>query len=201
MKGSVLDKIKADFNTDRRDRCAQLQWSGTLGDPTIWADVVSKMKEGVIAYIDSYVSTREDELRKLDNQRQFLDWDFVAFFKCKVSIASLKICTTQLRPGLVKDNLASSFASLGLLEDAQVQIDELEATYFQIITGITTYDRSMSIIAAHRSYFFLYKNKGAVPSKFTVARCLEMTHLLCSHLNKNLIVMKWSHFLIFVNTY
>jgi hypothetical protein len=138
MKGSILDKIKADFNTDKRDRCAQLQWSGTLGDPTIWADVVSKMKEGVIACIDSYVSAREDELRKLENQRQASDWDFVAFFKCKVSVASLKTGTIQLNAGPVKDNLASSFESLGLLEDAQAQIDELEATYFQIITGITT---------------------------------------------------------------
>jgi len=190
MKGSVLDKIKADFNTDKRDRCAQLQWSGTLGDPTIWADVVSKMKEGVIACIDSYVSAREDELRKLENQRQASDWEFVAFFKCKVSVAPLKTCTVQLRSGPVKDNLASSFESLGLLEDAQVQIDELEATYFQIITGITTYDRLTSIIVTHRSYLSLYKNKGAVLSKFTVARCLETTHPLYSHQKKNLIVMK-----------
>lgn len=134
MKGSILDKIRADFNTDKRDRCAQLQWSGVLKDPTIWADVVSKMKESVIACIDSYVSAREEELRRLESLHQVPDWDFAAFFECKVSIASPKTCTTQL--SFVKNNLATSFESLGLCEDAQMQLDELEATYFQIITGI-----------------------------------------------------------------
>lgn len=100
MKGSVLDKLRADFNPDKRDRCAQLQWSSVLKDPTIWADVVSKMKEGVIACIDSYVSAREDELRKHESLRQTLDWDFTEFFKCKVSTAFLRrVLRTEHRGG------------------------------------------------------------------------------------------------------
>lgn len=36
----------------------------------------------------------------------------------------------------LQDALASSFISLELLEDAQLQLDELEATYFQILKGM-----------------------------------------------------------------
>lgn len=84
MKGSVMDKLRADFNTDKRDRCAYLPWSDHTEDPTLWADFTSRMKEGVVSSIDIFVTAREDDLRKLESLRQNPEWDFGAFCKSKV---------------------------------------------------------------------------------------------------------------------
>lgn len=86
MKGSVLDKLRADFNSDKRDRCAHLIWSSSTQDPTLWADFVSKMKEAAVASIDVRITLREDEIRRLENTRQNADWTFDSICMLKVSI-------------------------------------------------------------------------------------------------------------------
>ncbi|KAF9517292.1 hypothetical protein BS47DRAFT_1380623, partial [Hydnum rufescens UP504] len=114
IKGSVLDKMKADFNSDKHDRCVQLVWTPGVNEAPIWAEFTSKLKEGIVSSFDSRVLLREEEVRKLENQRQASTWNFCTF------------CIS-------KETLASSFEGMNLLEDAQIQFDELEASYFQVV--------------------------------------------------------------------
>ncbi|KAF8315573.1 hypothetical protein DL93DRAFT_2166546 [Clavulina sp. PMI_390] len=116
MKGSVTDRLKADFVSDKRERCAHLSWGVDIQDPTVWADVISKMKDIVVASIDAHVSLREDELRRLESERLGARWSFQSY-------------------AVKKDSLATSFLSLELLEDAQLQLDELEAAFFHRTEG------------------------------------------------------------------
>lgn len=90
MKGNVMDKLRADFNSDKRDRCAHLMWSSATQDPTLWADFVSKMKEGLVASIDTQISMREEELKRQENMRQTVDWTFSSFCIMKVRLLILK---------------------------------------------------------------------------------------------------------------
>lgn len=100
MKSSVLDKIKADFNIDKRDRCdyppiaslhilifircVQLSWTAGDHSPVIWADLVNKIKDGLLSALDSSVSQREEEVRRSESQRQMPGWNFCTFFILKV---------------------------------------------------------------------------------------------------------------------
>lgn len=83
-KTSMIDKLRADFNVGKRDRCAHLAWSLSTQDPTLWAPVVGAMKEGITFYLETFVSTREDHLRRLENSRQSADWDFMDLALSKV---------------------------------------------------------------------------------------------------------------------
>ncbi|KAG1764768.1 hypothetical protein EV702DRAFT_1204860 [Suillus placidus] len=112
MKSSVLDKIKADLNIDKRDRCdyppiaslltltfircVQLSWTAGDHSPVIWADLVNKIKDGLLSALDSSVSQREEELRLMEN-------------------------------------LASSFEGVKLFEDALHQYNELEVSFIQVL--------------------------------------------------------------------
>jgi hypothetical protein len=102
MKSSVLDKIKADFNIDKRDRCdyppiasllilifircVQLSWTAGDHSPVIWADLVNKIKDGLLSALDSSVSQREEEVRRSESQRQMPGWNFCTFFILKVCL-------------------------------------------------------------------------------------------------------------------
>ncbi|KAH8923009.1 hypothetical protein BT69DRAFT_195496 [Atractiella rhizophila] len=105
-KSGVLDKIKADFNTTKKERCLQISQPGTD-----WTEFLLKLKEAIISTFDSYVSSTEDEIRKQDLQRQVPGWNFCRFF-------------------LFKESLALSFESLSLYQDALQCYDELEASFF-----------------------------------------------------------------------
>ncbi|ORY76938.1 trafficking protein particle complex subunit 10 [Leucosporidium creatinivorum] len=111
-KGAVVDKIKADFNTGKKDRCIQVFQAASAEDPTAWAEFTNKVKEGIIATFDSNVSLYEEDVRKADSQRQLEGWQYLPFF-------------------LQKEALADSFESMNLFDDALVQYDELEASFFQ----------------------------------------------------------------------
>ncbi|SDA01500.1 BZ3500_MvSof-1268-A1-R1_Chr10-1g02728 [Microbotryum saponariae] len=111
-KSAVVDKIKADFNTGKKDRCIQV--GASADDPTAWAEFSNKVKEGVLTTFDTNVSLYEENVRKADSQRQLEGWQFQPFF-------------------LQKEVLADSFEAIGLLEDALIQYDELEAAFFQAL--------------------------------------------------------------------
>ncbi|KAG0705896.1 trafficking protein particle complex subunit 10 [Suillus ampliporus] len=117
MKSSVLDKIKADFNIDKRDRCVQLSWTAGDHSPVIWADLVNKIKDGLLFALDSSVSQREEEVRRSEGQRQMPGWNFCTFF-------ILKACP---------ESLASSFEGVKLFEDALLQYTELEDSFIQVL--------------------------------------------------------------------
>ncbi|KAI0665103.1 trafficking protein particle complex subunit 10 [Cubamyces menziesii] len=114
MKTSVLDKVKADFNTDKKDRCVQLVWSAEKDNPAVWADLMTKIKEGVLSAFDAALTQREEEVRRSEGQRQMPGWNFCTFF-------------------ILKESLASSLEGMNLCEDALQQYFELEATFFQVL--------------------------------------------------------------------
>ncbi|OJA10941.1 hypothetical protein AZE42_04658 [Rhizopogon vesiculosus] len=111
MKSSVLDKIKADFNMDKRDRCVQLSWTAGDCSPVIWADLVNKIKDGLLFALNSSVSQREEEVRRSESQRHMPGWNFCTFF----------------------ESLASSFEGVKLFEDALQQYNELEVSFIQVL--------------------------------------------------------------------
>ena len=103
MKASVLDKIRADFNVDKKDRCVhsdsqpvraelndifgrcvQLVWSSDYENPTAWAELISKVKEGILYAFDIAVAQREEEVRRSEGQRQMPGWNFCTYFLLKV---------------------------------------------------------------------------------------------------------------------
>ncbi|KAK7014963.1 trafficking protein particle complex subunit 10 [Favolaschia claudopus] len=114
LKGSVLDKLKGDFNTDRRDRCVQLAWNAGSQNPAVWAEFLNKLKDGLLSSFDSAISQREDEVKRSESQRQMPGWNFCTFFT-------------------LKESLAGSFQGVNLFEDALVQYDELEASFYQVL--------------------------------------------------------------------
>ncbi|KAI0748290.1 trafficking protein particle complex subunit 10 [Daedaleopsis nitida] len=114
MKASVMDKIKADFNVDKKDRCVQLIWSADKDNPTVWADLITKVKDGVLSAFDAAVTQREDEVRRSEGQRQMPGWNFCTFF-------------------ILKESVASSLEGMNLHEDALQQYYELEATFSQVL--------------------------------------------------------------------
>jgi trafficking protein particle complex subunit 10 len=131
MKGSVYDKIRADFNSSKKDRyksssvlgvdcrCAQLRSCDTEGEELeMWQDILGKIKEGVLQSFDSRVLQYEEDIRKMDSQRTLPGWNYCTFF-------------------ILKEGLAQSFEQMLLREDALIQYDELEASFFQLLGGIS----------------------------------------------------------------
>ncbi|KAK4701381.1 trafficking protein particle complex subunit 10, partial [Phenoliferia sp. Uapishka_3] len=113
-KGSVVDKIRADFNTAKKDRCVHVAQGVSAEDPTTWADFMIKVKEGIITTFDTNVSVYEEDVRKADSQRQLEGWQYTTFF-------------------LQKEALADCFETMNLQEEALIQYDELEASFFQTL--------------------------------------------------------------------
>ncbi|KAH7090076.1 trafficking protein particle complex subunit 10 [Auriculariales sp. MPI-PUGE-AT-0066] len=114
IRSSIMDRIRADFNIGKRDRCVQLAWSPGVEDPVAWAELIAKLKDGVLSAFDAAVNAREDDVRRLDSQRHMPGWNF-----CQYSI--------------LKVSLATSFEGMNLLEDAQLQCDELEVSFFNVL--------------------------------------------------------------------
>ncbi|KZT44032.1 hypothetical protein SISSUDRAFT_977081 [Sistotremastrum suecicum HHB10207 ss-3] len=114
MKASVLDKIRSDFNTDKKERCVQLLWSSTPDLSAGWADVDAKVKEGIMTAFDNAITQKEEDVKRSESQRQMPGWNFCTFF-------------------ILKETLATSFHGVGLVEDALLQYDELEAFFFQVV--------------------------------------------------------------------
>ncbi|KAI0797709.1 trafficking protein particle complex subunit 10 [Abortiporus biennis] len=113
IKTSVLDKIKADFNVDKRDRCVQLIWSYDDDNPTAWADLMNKLKEGILSSFDIAITQKEEEVRRSEGQRQMPGWNFCTFF-------------------ILKESLANSFEGMNLHEDALESYNELEALFSHV---------------------------------------------------------------------
>ncbi|KAF8507495.1 trafficking protein particle complex subunit 10 [Gautieria morchelliformis] len=125
MKSSVLDRIKADFNSGRRDRCVQIVWSQGAITPTACADLTAKMKEGIMAAFDSAVMQRSEEVRRSESQRQMPGWNFCTFF-------------------ILKESIASSFVGMNLIEDAILTYSELEASFLQTQTSSLSGQKTIS---------------------------------------------------------
>jgi trafficking protein particle complex subunit 10 len=55
----------------------------------MWAELMNKIKDGVISAFDSAVSQREDEVKRSEGQRQMPGWNFCTFFILKVCSRSV----------------------------------------------------------------------------------------------------------------
>jgi trafficking protein particle complex subunit 10 len=96
-------------------RCAQLRSCDTEGEELeMWQDILGKIKEGVLQSFDSRVLQYEEDIRKMDAQRTTPGWNYCTFF-------------------ILKEGLAQSFEHMFLLDDALIQYDELEASFFQML--------------------------------------------------------------------
>jgi hypothetical protein len=99
-------------------RCAQIRSCDTEGEELeMWQDILGKIKEGVLQSFDSRVLQYEEDIRKMDAQRTTPGWNYCTFF-------------------ILKEGLAQSFEHMFLLEDALIQYDELEASFFQMLRGV-----------------------------------------------------------------
>ncbi|KAF8626389.1 hypothetical protein AX15_005037 [Amanita polypyramis BW_CC] len=115
LKGSVLERMRADFNVDKRDRCVQITWApGTEGSAALWAEFLNKVKDGLIYAFDSAISQREDEVKRSESQRQMPGWNFCTYF-------------------ILKESLSNSFEGMNLFEEALLHYDELEETFTHVL--------------------------------------------------------------------
>ncbi|CAJ0841033.1 1182_t:CDS:10 [Entrophospora sp. SA101] len=111
MQGTVFDKIKADFNASKRERCVQLRLSGNDNDDyESWHDIISKIKEGILSSFDQHVVQYEEDIRRFDSQRSMIGWNYCRFF-------------------ILKEGLALTFEIMNLCEEALVQYDEALAWF------------------------------------------------------------------------
>ena len=65
-------------------RCVQLVWSADKDNPAVWADLITKIKEGVLSAFDAALTQREEEVKRSEGQRQMPGWNFCTFFILKV---------------------------------------------------------------------------------------------------------------------
>ncbi|BEI79882.1 hypothetical protein CcaverHIS002_0104110 [Cutaneotrichosporon cavernicola] len=110
----IIAKLKADFNLNKRDICAQINLppAGTA-DLAAWPDVVNKLKDNLLVAFDNAVVEREEEVKRGEAQRVTVGWNFCTWF-------------------LLKESLANSFEGVNLYEDALVIYEELEAAFLQV---------------------------------------------------------------------
>ncbi|KIJ54451.1 hypothetical protein M422DRAFT_774766 [Sphaerobolus stellatus SS14] len=113
FKSTVLDRIKSDFNVDKRDRCVQLVWSQNAIAPQSLSELTVKLKDGIMSAFDSAVLQRSEEIKRSENQRTMPGWNFCTFF-------------------ILKESLASSFVGMGIPDDAILTYSELEASFLQV---------------------------------------------------------------------
>lgn len=77
---------------------------------------MEKMKESILSSFDLQVLQIQEDTRRLDMQRHMPGWNYCTFF-------------------ILKEGLAQAFEIMTLYEDALIQYDELEASFFQVLRG------------------------------------------------------------------
>ncbi|KAH9180489.1 trafficking protein particle complex subunit 10 [Lactarius sanguifluus] len=107
-------KGESDFNTDKRDRCVQLAWPVAKDNPAAWAELLSKVKDGILSAFDTAISSRDEEVRRSEGQQSMPGWNFCTFF-------------------ILKESLAASFEGMNLFEDALRCHDELELSFAHVL--------------------------------------------------------------------
>lgn len=132
-KSTVIDKLKSDFNSSSsssgargKDRVVALAVNPPSDDsnapvtsnPEVWSDLITRLKESLINALEANVQSTEEDLRRLDAQRTVPGWNYCVFFERK-------------------EALAFAFESMGLIQDAIVVYDELEAGFEQSLKGVS----------------------------------------------------------------
>ncbi|SPO25257.1 related to TRS130 - subunit of the TRAPP complex of the cis-Golgi [Ustilago trichophora] len=123
-KGNVLEKARADFNTSKKEHVVQLSrlppvpavplgQSGLHSmDPTIWAELLTKMREAASSTFTTTIEAQEEEITRCGVTRGQQGWDFCSYF-------------------LSKDSLARTLEAVGLKDDAVGQYEDLEIVFAQ----------------------------------------------------------------------
>ncbi|KAF9146695.1 hypothetical protein BGX30_010757 [Mortierella sp. GBA39] len=102
-------------NCEDNETVAQVRMADTeMSEMELWADFTDKMKEGIVTSFDQNVMTFEEDIRRLDSQRQMPGWNYCTFF-------------------ILKEGLTHAYEMMNLHEEALRQYDELEASFFQIL--------------------------------------------------------------------
>ena len=126
---SVIEKVRADFNTQNKnsiDRVALVSMpkadqddealNRELGDVSkLLSELINKMKVLILASFDRRVQQYEEDIREKEQQRNMPGWNFNTFF-------------------VLKEGLARGFESVGLVEDALSNYQELATGLETIIT-------------------------------------------------------------------
>lgn len=123
-KNNIVDKVRADFSTSRKDRVVHLARLPTLSvgqqkpsryshiDPTIFADLTTRLKECVAVTFDAAVGLQEEAVMREYGKRDVPGWNFnkwMAGVEC----------------------LANTFEGVGLHADALAQYDDIETVFRQ----------------------------------------------------------------------
>ncbi|EEB93507.1 hypothetical protein MPER_07821 [Moniliophthora perniciosa FA553] len=108
LKGSVIDKIRADFKSDKRERTYVHRIGSYYGPRGV------ENPAGLGRAFQASVAQREEDVKRSEGQRQMPGWNFCTFF-------------------ILKESLASSFEGVKLFDEALLQYDELEASFYQVL--------------------------------------------------------------------
>lgn len=121
-KGSVIEKVKADFNTSRKERVVHLtrlpnltQSSPSLRnhiDPTIFVDLLTRIKDSVTNTFDAVVGFQDEAVRNELSKKDVPGWNYnkwMAGMEC----------------------LASTFEAAGLFNEALSQYEEIQSVFLQ----------------------------------------------------------------------
>lgn len=117
LKNSVFDKIRSDFNTStKKDQCAQLR----LGDGKVefeeaLNELFIKVKDLIMASLTSKIEAIEGNVHQVKSGTRTSNLNFYPLFN-------------------LKESLAKTFQSMSLLEDALVQYDEIESSFYEVVT-------------------------------------------------------------------
>ncbi|PWN52569.1 hypothetical protein IE53DRAFT_271895 [Violaceomyces palustris] len=121
-KGSVIEKMKADFNSGKKEHVVHVTRlppppaSGStlpqahLIDPTIWAEMLTRLKECASTAFGTAVAAQEEEIRRLEAGKSSPGWDLCSYF-------------------IARETLARTLEGVGLRDDAVAQYEDLEGIF------------------------------------------------------------------------
>ncbi|ORX47606.1 hypothetical protein BCR36DRAFT_584698 [Piromyces finnis] len=113
IRTSIYDKIKSDFNLSK-DRLMLVKLYSEVKEGDMWTAVVNKIKEKLLSCFFQQVLTLQEDIKRLDSQRLLPGWNYCSFF-------------------ILKEQLALLYDTVNLYQDALVQYDELEASFYQTL--------------------------------------------------------------------
>ncbi|KAJ3010784.1 hypothetical protein HKX48_007205 [Thoreauomyces humboldtii] len=112
---SVFDKVKSDFNF-KKERCIRMKLQNDPSkDAEAWAELLSHLKEGVTSSLNQQIVQYDEDTRRFDQQRLMPGWNYCQYF-------------------VMKEGLAYTFEFMNLIDEALLQYDELEASFFQTLS-------------------------------------------------------------------
>ncbi|TPX60036.1 hypothetical protein PhCBS80983_g02047 [Powellomyces hirtus] len=111
---SVFDKLKSDFSF-KKERCIRMKLQNDPGkDAEAWTDFQNHLKEGIISSLNQQIIQYDEDTRRIDQQRLMPGWNYCQYF-------------------IMKEGLAYTFEFMNLIDEALLQYDELEASFFQTL--------------------------------------------------------------------